>query len=138
MRREKSCGAVVFTYRNSRIEYLLAQNLSGTFGFPKGHVENSETEIQTALREVKEETALDVCLLDGFRMTETYALPRRKGAEKEVVYFLGRYENQTPRRQESELRSLALCPYEKALSLLRYDSAKNILTEANRFLTEKA
>ena len=49
---EKSCGAVVFTRIDNNIKYLLIQNLEGIYGFPKGHVEDGESETQTAIREV--------------------------------------------------------------------------------------
>ena len=34
------------------IEYVIVQEIEGNHGFPKGHVEGDETEIQTALREI--------------------------------------------------------------------------------------
>ena len=49
MRYEKSCGAVVFTKVNNCIKYLLIQNLNGIYGFPKGHVEDGESEMQTTM-----------------------------------------------------------------------------------------
>ena len=56
MNIEKSCGAVVFTKENERIKYVLIRNLEGIYGFPKGHMEAGETEIETTLREVYEGT----------------------------------------------------------------------------------
>ena len=57
MKYEKSCGCIVF---NEKKQILLVHQNAGHWGMPKGHVENDETEIQTAKREVKEETNLDV------------------------------------------------------------------------------
>lgn len=54
MKFEKSCGAIVFTRQNGEIEYVIIQSLEGWYGFPKGHMEQNETEIETALREVRE------------------------------------------------------------------------------------
>lgn len=47
MTYEKSCGAVVFTRINHEIRYVLVQQLEGFHGFPKGHMEEGETEEQT-------------------------------------------------------------------------------------------
>ena len=59
MKREKSCGAVVYRYNNDVLEVLLIRHrFGGHWSFPKGHVEEGENEFQTALREVKEETGL--------------------------------------------------------------------------------
>ena len=74
MKYEKSCGAVVFTRVDGEIRYLLIKSLTGTYGFPKGHVEAGETEIQTARREIFEEVGLSVELLSGFRREDKYRI----------------------------------------------------------------
>ena len=66
-RVEVSCGAVVYTRRNGQLLFLLIQSLKGIWGFPKGHMEAGETETQTALREVLEETGVQVRLMPEFR-----------------------------------------------------------------------
>ena len=62
---EKSCGAVVFTRTGSDIRYLIIQSKEGIYGFPKGHVEDDETEQQTASSSKEMETTKPwpVCLL---------------------------------------------------------------------------
>ena len=72
MKTEKSCGAVVFTRENGSIKYVIIESKSGVFGFPKGHIEKGETEEQTALREILEETSLSVTPVDDFRLEESY------------------------------------------------------------------
>jgi 8-oxo-dGTP pyrophosphatase MutT (NUDIX family) len=59
MLHEKSCGAVVF-FRNVQLKYLLLQYEAGHWDFVKGNVEPNESETDTVLRELKEETNLDV------------------------------------------------------------------------------
>jgi len=131
---EKSCGAVVFTRVNGEIRYVLAQNLEGYYGFPKGHVESGETEEQTALREIREEVGLSPRLIEGFRTSAEHPLPSKPGVIKQVVYFLAEYENQTISFQKEELMSAPLVTYEEAMALFVFDSSKRILTEAHRFL----
>ena len=63
---EKSCGYVVYKLENNRILYLVLQSLNGEWGFPKGHVEKDESEIETANRELFEETNLIVEYIPGF------------------------------------------------------------------------
>ena len=55
MKLEKSCGAVVYTLKNGKPQYVIVQSLEGFYGFPKGHIENNETEKETAIREIYEE-----------------------------------------------------------------------------------
>ena len=62
MRYEKSCGALVFRRASQGLEVLLLKHRAGHWDFPKGHVEAGESEQETALREVLEESGLTVKL----------------------------------------------------------------------------
>ena len=136
MKHEKSCGAVVFTRVDGEIRYLLIKSLTGTYGFPKGHVEENETEQETAKREVLEETSLHVELLNDFREEDTYSFKFNCEIRmKHIVYFLARFSDQIPVAQETELNSIHLMDYESALSSLQFKSSKRILTAAHKFLT---
>ena len=135
---EKSCGAVIFTNMNNRIHYLLIKSLSGVYGFPKGHVENKETEEETALREIQEEVGIKATLISGFKTEDEYVLPRKKNVKKRVVYFLGYYQNQDIHYQKEEVSDAILVDYESAIQLLQFESSKRILIEANRFLSGEA
>ncbi len=137
MNMEQSCGAVVFTRENGRVQYLLVQNLHGVYGFPKGHVEAGEREQETARREVFEETGLNVDFLEGFRAEDVYPSPAIKGFMKRVVYFLAEFAGQDYHLQEAEIMGGGLYSYQEAVNLLQFESTKRILTEANRFLSAK-
>lgn len=133
--QERSCGAVVFTRDgDGTIRYVIIRSHEGLYGFPKGHCEGNETEEETALREIREETGLRPCLLPGFRWVDSYPLHGKPGVTKQVVYFVAEYSGQTPVPQESELSGLCLMPYEQAWNALQFASARRILAEANRFL----
>lgn len=134
---EKSCGAVVFTRMNNEIQYLLIRNLTGIYGFPKGHVEQGETEEQTALREVFEEVGLAVKLISGFRSEDEHPIPQKENTMKQIVYFLCEYSNQEFTYQKEELTDALLTDYETAMTLFQFDSSKRILTEANNFLLSR-
>ena len=134
---EKSCGAVIFTRMNNEIKYLLIRNLGGIYGFPKGHVEQGETEEQTALREVFEEVGLAVKLVSGFRSEDEHPIPQKENTMKQIVYFLGEYSNQEFTYQKEELTDALLTDYETAMTLFQFDSSKRILTEANNFLLSR-
>ncbi len=138
MNYEKSCGAVVFTRVDEAIKYLLVANLSGIYGFPKGHMEGNETEIETALREVFEETGLNIQLIDGFRTTDAHLIPEKKDTIKHITYFLGTFEHQNVVYQKEELSGAYLVSYEEALGLFQFESSKRILKEANDYLTQRS
>ena len=92
--REKSCGTVTFTRADGEIKYLLTKTDYGVYGFAKGHVEEGESERQTAVRETWEETSVTPKIVGGFRKTIQYKL--KNGNEKTVVFFLGDFGTQNP------------------------------------------
>ena len=67
MKREKSCGAVIFRQEDGGRYYLVLKSTQGHWTLCKGHVEGDETERETAIREIREETGLAVGFVDGFR-----------------------------------------------------------------------
>ena len=64
---------------------MIKHKNGGHWAFPKGHVEKKETEPETALREIKEETGLKVELDTGFREMVTYS--PKPNVMKDVIYF---------------------------------------------------
>lgn len=135
MTYEKSCGAVVFTREGGGIRYVIVQSLEGYYGFPKGHVEPGETEEQTALREIFEETGLRAELLPGLRILDEHPIPSKPGVIKQIIYFLAEYSGQTMRVQEEELMAVSLMDYDKAMSSFQFDNSRRILAEADCFLS---
>ena len=86
MIKEKSCGAVIFKIIDNQIYFLVEHMKKGHYALTKGHVENNETEVQTAIREIKEETNLDVIIDTNFREVITYS--PYEGCIKDVVFFI--------------------------------------------------
>lgn len=142
MADEKSCGAIVFTHENGIRKYVIIRETGiyqGYCGFPKGHMEAGETEQDTAIREVKEETGLDVELLDGFRQVDEHFLARegRPNDKKTNVYFLAEYHDQELKAQGSEVSEIVLMDYRDALESLQYNELKRELTEAESFINSR-
>ena len=136
MKYEKSCGAIVFTRTAKGIEYVIVRSLEGYCGFPKGHCEAGETEEETALREIWEETGLTVRLIPNFRHVDAYPIPKKSGVMKQVVYFLAEYTGQKIHHQKDELSDACLMTYETAIGKLYWESSKTILTKANDYLSK--
>ena len=91
---EKSAGAVIFTDTASGPEYLLVQYRHGRWDFPRGHIEPGEEEMETAKREILEETGLsELEYLPNFRVVTDWIFGQGKSKssrKKQVVYFLAR------------------------------------------------
>lgn len=133
MNYEKSCGAIVFRKYHGNTEILLVRHLkAGHWSFPKGHMEAGETEEETARREIKEETGLDVLLDTGFRETVTYS-PKRN-TKKTVVYFVGMATSHELIPQKEEISQLRWLEIDQANAALTYDNDKAIVSKAKAFI----
>ncbi len=131
MNYEKSCGAVVYTVSKQKIKFLLVKQKNGYYGFPKGHVEGDETEHETARREIKEETGLDVSFVENFKECDEYDIPAKEETRKTVIYFLANYSKQKVKIQDKEIEAFALVELNEALRLLKFDRMKEIIIKAN-------
>ena len=121
MLKEKSCGCIIINNN----EVLLIKSKRGHWDFPKGHIEKDETEKETALREVKEETNLDVDIISDKKYFNHYITDI--GIDKTVVYFLAKKVNGKEKPQEGETVEVKWFEFNKALEMLTFDNAKEIL-----------
>ena len=135
MKHEKSCGAVVYQIRD-RYLYFLVENMKlGHVSIPKGHVEGDETEADTAIREIREETNLEVRLDTVFRH-DVYYSPY-EGIQKQVIFFAAEAISNDMKNQESEVSALRWLPYEQAISTVTYETDKDVLSHAAVYLGVK-
>ena len=129
MRQEKSCGALCFLEDETGRRVLLVKHrVGGHWAFPKGHVESGESEEQTARREVREETGVEIEILPGYRETNHYSPCR--GVMKEVVYFRARALGGETRPQPEEIRIAKFVSIPEAMALLTYDADRRLLEKA--------
>lgn len=132
MKYEKSCGAVIYTVQNGTRFYLVEQMQKGHVSLCKGHVERDESEHETAIREIREETGLEVEFVEGFRKTIAYS--PRTDCVKTVVLFLACAEHTSVRVQEEEVREIQWLTFEDAVKALTFDSTREILRLADALL----
>ncbi len=135
MVHEKSAGAVVFRKTGTATDYLLLHYGARHWGFARGQIEAGETEKDTALREVAEETGItDVRFMDGFREEMSYFYRREgKTVFKEVVLYLVEALDSTV-RLSYEHTGYEWLPYERAVEKLTFQNSKDILRKANEYL----
>lgn len=132
---ETSCGAIVYRDIKGEVRYLLIKNKrSAHWGFPKGHIEDGETKEETALREVLEETGLHIQILDGYESISNYRI--RDKVEKKVSIFVGTTKDTVTKIQQEEIEDYIWLTYDRAMSLLRFENDRKILSSAHLFLDE--
>ena len=132
---ESSCGAVVYRDIRGEVRFLLIKNnRSAHWGFPKGHIEPGETKEETAYREVLEETGIHLTIHEGFECVSKYKI--RDTIEKTVSIFVGTTKDTNTSIQVEEIEDYIWLTYDRAMSLLKFDNDKNILSAAYKFLNE--
>ena len=138
MKTEKSCGVIVFRKGKKNKEFLVIKHsplVGGHWDFPKGHMEEGETEQETALRDVEEEAGLRVKLIEGFREEIRY-VDTINNVNKVVVFFVGDAVNSEAICDGKEVVELCWLEYAPAQEKLTYENAKDILKKAELFLNE--
>jgi 8-oxo-dGTP pyrophosphatase MutT (NUDIX family) len=146
---EKSVGGIIFRKSNEDIKYLLLHYISGHWDFPKGHVEEDETEEETLLRETEEETGIrDLKIIPGFRETIRYFY-KAKGEEKirrkekgrgtfifkKVVFYLA--ETDTTEVALTEHIGFEWLNFEESMGRATYSNPRKVLEKANEFIGKK-
>ena len=116
---QKSCGVIPFRYRSGEKEYLVLLQTNNCWSFPKGHMEPGETEEETALRELKEETGLTADLIPGIRILTEYDMHNRR--RKQVALFPGEVQGEVT-LQPSEIRDYRWVRAEDLKNLLHPDT----------------
>ncbi|MCX6718176.1 MAG: NUDIX domain-containing protein [Candidatus Staskawiczbacteria bacterium] len=151
MPKEKSAGAIIYRMENGVPHYLLLhyapaeKGKRGQWGFAKGHVEQGETETETAKREIFEETGIkDLKIILGFKELEKYFFRRNYGLAGEarkkapwvfklVVFFLAETKTKDVKISDEHIDFVWL-PIKEAIKKTTFKNSKKLLEKANEFV----
>ncbi|MDR3124453.1 MAG: NUDIX domain-containing protein [Endomicrobium sp.] len=146
MVKETSCGAVIYKIENANPVFLLVKSVkSSNWGLPKGHMEKGETEKETAVREIFEETGIKQLKFDdNFRQENVYIIDNEETTklgykiEKCVVYFLAlSVGNEILEYDKKEISENRWMNFQKLQELLLLHNSKEILSLAYKKIIEE-
>jgi 8-oxo-dGTP pyrophosphatase MutT (NUDIX family) len=135
-KKEESFGIIPLRKASAGWEvFLIQHNRSRYWGFPKGHGEEGETPAQSALRELKEETNLEVVhYLQEEPLEEQYTF-RIEGRKvfKKVYYFIAEVEGEVI-LQKDEVQNGIWIPFPEAFDKVTHVEGKTIIAQVGKIL----
>jgi len=151
--KEKSAGAIIFREQEGKRYYLLLhyapseKGKRGHWGFAKGHVEEGESEEETAKREIFEETGIDdLKIISGFKEPEKYFFRRVYGLRGEerkkapwvfklVVFFIAKTQQKEIKISDEHIDFVWLS-YEDAIKKVSFKNSKELLKKADDYISK--
>lgn len=142
MLKEKSAGVIVFRRHHEQgIQYLIMYHYGQYWNFPKGHIEEGESEIEAALRELEEEAGVtEVKVIDGFREQTQFMFKEKHGLKagelirKDFVLYLAEATSEINPKISREHNGFAWLTLSMASKYLKFKNLKEILIEAEEHI----
>lgn len=135
LKKTYSFGILPIRLNQDKHEVLLIQHHSGHWSFPKGQAEGNELPLETASRELKEETGLSILkLLSTLPFEERYDF-YRKGVhiDKTVHYFPAIVEGEVV-IQQLEIKSSQWLSLDDAQKRVTYEECRKVCHQLQAFL----
>jgi 8-oxo-dGTP pyrophosphatase MutT (NUDIX family) len=135
---EHSAGGVIFRRASEGVLWLVIRDSYRNWGFPKGHVEEGESEVDAARREVGEETGLaDLIHCAPALDIDWFFRFRGKLIHKTCAFFV--FESPDGEASPQEEEGISACrwlPFDEALRALSYANARDVLRVAGAKIAE--
>jgi len=137
-KRDFSVGVIIYLATPKKIKYLLLKHRQGHWAFCKGHKNPGETKIETALRELKEETGITKIKLlrKSVLIREDYKIKNKEITRKSVDFFIAESLKKKVKIDGFEILKYKWCSYKMALRQITFQEAKITLKKANKIIEE--
>jgi 8-oxo-dGTP pyrophosphatase MutT (NUDIX family) len=129
---ELSAGGVVV--RGEQVLVIVparrAADGSHVLGLPKGHLDDGETSLQAATREVREETGVEAEWVSDLGEVRYWYVRDRRRISKSVVFFLFRYVSGDPVDHDDEVLEARWIGLSEAQETLTYPGEREMVARA--------
>jgi diadenosine hexaphosphate hydrolase (ATP-forming) len=133
-RTVEGAGGIVF---NEAGDVLLIRHRTGSWVFPKGHIERGESKADAAVREVEEEAGVQATILDPRQTWQTsYVNPRREA--RRITWYLLRTSATAAVMREAIFPTGGFYPPPDALGMLAFDEDRAMLQQVLRVVDRRA
>jgi len=138
----EQCYGVIVVLKGEQNKFLMLEReeTKGDWTFAKGHGEKGETSKKTAMRELEEETGITkIEILDLPLIHEEYEVIRHGEKRLKInEYFIGFVKDKNVKIEKEEIQSYKWVTYEEALKTFGYESHKQVLKEAQKYLKNES
>lgn len=129
--RATSAGGVIHRTVDGRVEFVLVHRRSPRlWALPKGTPDAGETIEETALRETREETGLEVAIDERLRSIRYFFVRGSTRFHKTVHFFLMHAVGGSTEQHDAEFDEARWVPVEEALALMSHVTERGVLEEA--------
>ncbi len=134
---EYSAGGAVFKREKGQILWLVQERAGSNYWqIPKGHIEKGETAQEAAVREVEEESGIKPRIIAELSPIKYFYVIENERRAKQVKWFLMEYvSGSTDDFDPHEVSAAKFVPYNQAYELIKYDTEKTVLEEAQKLVT---
>lgn len=137
--KAESAGGVVYRFSGDNLEVVLVgRSEQESWFLPKGTPQKQETREQTALREVREETGLDVRIVEPIGSITYWFVARRTRIHKTVYYYLMVPIGGNIAHHDPEYDRVAWFPVKQALTILTYRNDADVVRRAIDLIERRA
>jgi len=129
--KDASFGVIPIYSDNGTNRFLLVHQKKGHWGFPKGHADPGETPVQTAIRELAEESGVTACrLIESPEFIERYSFINKKGkqVDKTVTFYIGYVDDPGVTIQPEEVQGYAWLNAEQTRERLTFPEARELFS----------
>lgn len=130
-RTDFSAGGVVV--RNGEVVVIVPRRRGArgdkVLGLPKGHLDGNESELDAAIREVREETGVEVEPIEKLGEIRYRYERRGQPVYKRVVFYLLEYRS-GDLAHDHEIEHVQWMPLEEAASSLTYEGEREMVQRA--------